>query len=992
MNHLKLYNVPNENVFEERRKQIKNVENVVRRILNETGYTLIKNGKYESGDPTLQTLYRGLKAENINPEEKKKVEIKLPICEDGSYLINGNHYVPVFQISDVPIFKRAGEFLTVHNTFCTLILNSQITCVKISHTEWPLLLLFLRVCEEDQYYSKFDFVKHNDTCEGDVVRIRIAKDIDLKLKKKTYGELLEPFTEEMLKQLNELQSVFETKEEGIQNILHSWKPSGKIDKVLNVINLVDFMMVPNGVFDDPFTMVDLLLHVVKNRDVYKNWDIREINDISKRRVRLSEWICYKLAQQYKINGTKKSRGVYADAIINVLNLDQRRILDDTVNPLGELCIQSRVIYDGPGGIAKDACSVLVRNLHESYKGVIDPIDTPTGEAVGICQHMVPDAKVERGILIPSKSGSILSTAAQLVPLLQHDDTIRIEMACNQMRQSIALAEPEIPLVKSGKEYFYTGYTSSLKLAKNDGQVIYKDSELLVVKYDTGNSGEVIDLSPKSFTDFDKTLITSLNVGDKFKCEDTLAHTKSIDPETHELMLGKNMLVGFMSLDSWNFEDAIVVSESAAKKMRYKCTIKNKIDLNERALFSLDPEKYVPLFPNGTYVHEGEPIMRLGAIDVESLEGITPLVKDVLAPIDGIFSYKYYIKSELSNHMQMQKWNKEKRLEQQRKEEKLKGIFSYFEDEQKYVEKYCYLHNFKKIHDDLGVIEYTIQGEKPLHLGCKLSNRHGNKGTISIIMPDEKMPRLSDGRHLDVVLNPLGIITRMNVGQLYELHLSWFADQFVNANKHLSDSEFKEKILEFVKIIDNTEECDTDNGIKSHMYSHFAKELLNKTPEVLNEIRNKGLQIIQPPFQSCTAIQLEELRKFCNCDYECDVNYEGKTYKCSVGWMYMMRLHHEPDHKIFGRSLGVYGKHEQPPSGADAHRLGEMEVWALLAYGASDTLKEFMSIKSDNPSERRRLFEYLYNNESEMYVPENLDTITKETFKTYLRGCGLEIEF
>ena len=119
---------------------------------------------------------------------------------------------------------------------------------------------------------------------------------------------------------------------------------------------------------------------------------------------------------------------------------------------------------------------------------------------------------------------------------------------------------------------------------------------------------------------------------------------------------------------------------------------------------------------------------------------------------------------------------------------------------------------------------------------------------------------------------------------------------------------------------------------------------------------------------------------------------GEVVECSVGMMYMLRLQHEPDHKLFGRSVGTYGKHEQPTSGSDAHRLGEMEVWCLLGYEAYDTVKEYLSIKADNPEERLRLFSHLYDGKEELYEPNNLRTVTLETFQTYLKGCGLTVSF
>lgn len=981
------FETPEQNIYEIRKKQIDNVETISKNILASTGFSLFKQGKVEVSDPTAQTLCRILTAEHVGAIEdgsKRKASIKMPIYENGAYLINGNRYIPIFQISDIPIFNKNENTLLAHNTYCTLVFNKQITEFRISTNTWPLLLLML-YCFGDNFVNNEPNISYSIEPNDGCVSLKIDKDHWINFDKDYFKELLNPFNDlERVKQFEESQSKYSISEDALKHVLKSWNKASKLDKILNVLDIVDYIMVPNGIFDEPYSMKDMIKYLYENREAYKDIPIREINDISQRRARLSEWICYKLAQQHRINKKKQSNNVFTEALISVLTLDQRRILDDSVNPLGELCMMSRIIYNGPGGIAKESCSALVRNLHESYRGIIDPIDSPSGPAIGICQHLVPDCGLANGILTPSKSNSILSTASQLIPLLCHDDGIRVEMACNQQRQAVNIVHPEIPLVKTGNESLYTEYTSSLKLAKNDGQVIYKDRDLLVVKYNNGNAGEVIDLSNRSFTDFDKTLLTSLNEGDKICKGATLAHTNNINPYTHELMLGKNLLVGFMSLDGWNFEDAIVVSESCAKKMAYRCNHVVKIKLDGECLFDLnkDPNEYYPMPKNGDTVKKGDVIFRIGNVDTESLAGLTPTIEEILAPENGIFNSKVYIKTAVSENTQMSAWLKKQVSERQKTEDKMKNAFSYLDDPQKYTEMYCYLDKIKKIDDDTGVIEYSIYSEKPLALGCKISNRHGNKGTISIILPDEKMPTLPDGRHLDVVLNPLGVITRMNVGQLYELHMTWFMDQYIKQHYNDTKEDFIKAILKFAEIIDCTE---------NNVYTKQLEELI-QFDDTIEDIKEHGLQMIQEAFRCCNINQLEKLRELVGVDYESEVVYNNHTYKCSVGWMYMLHLHHEPDHKIFGRSLGAYGKHNQPPSGASSHRLGEMENWALQAYEAFDTQKEFMSIKSDNPKERVRLYEHLYDGVGESYTPLSLDTITKDTFKTTMNGAGLDVVF
>jgi DNA-directed RNA polymerase beta subunit len=154
-------------------------------------------------------------------------------------------------------------------------------------------------------------------------------------------------------------------------------------------------MVPNGLFEGPFRAIDVLYFVLTTN---YSLEQRDINDVNMRRVRLGEWLLYKLSQQHKKNILEDTNNVFTNAVLDVLATDQRRILDDSVNPLGELCMMSRIIYNGLGGIAKESCNPTLRNLHDSYFGVIDPIDTPTGDAIGICQHIVPETILINGKL------------------------------------------------------------------------------------------------------------------------------------------------------------------------------------------------------------------------------------------------------------------------------------------------------------------------------------------------------------------------------------------------------------------------------------------------------------------------------------------------------------------------------------------------------------------------------------------------------------------
>lgn len=582
---------------------------------------------------------------------------------------------------------------------------------------------------------------------------------------------------------------------------------------------------------------------------------------------------------------------------------------------------------------------------------------------------------------------ILSVASLQIPSLEHNDCVRVEMACNQMRQSICLVEPEPPLVKSGYEAAYTSYASSIVRAKDNGVCFYdrEGSGLWIAGYDNGEL-EIVDTKWKSYLDFDKTIIPRIPHYRPFKKGDILACTRNINPITGELMLGKNLLVGFISAGGWNYEDAIVVSETAARKMSYQCVYSGRLDLEDEVLFSLvGDDDYTPLLKDGTKVNKGDPIFKISTPMPDNICSLVPCHKVITAEQSGYFYSKIYIRKDTVCHTQMSRWLKGLNALQGTDETELKNTFQKITGAKEQLSPYLYYANHNRIEAKTATIDYWIVSEKPLMVGSKMANRHGNKGVVSIIRPDNEMPMLKDGRRLEVLLNSLGVISRMNLGQLFELHINYLADKLVRSYETASDIELIDKCLSFIEKLDRTPDKD---------YSQKAREYaMDNISDVAYDIRTNGLQIIQPPFASASLDMVMDAANFVGVPLEDDIIMpDGSEKPCSVGKLYMLRLQHEPDHKIFGRSVGIYGKHEQAPSGTDAHRMGEMEVWCLFAFEAWGVIKEFHSIKADNAEERYRLFQHLYDQKEEFYEPLSLKTVTYDTFRTYLKGVGLKVSF
>lgn len=977
-----------DNIFECRLNEYDNMM-CIKDMLADLGYEIV-NIDYMTSDPTNPSYYYEwiLKSPTGNKEKLYVPDIDKTV----SFISSGIRWIPLFQIADPVLFKKKNNIF-VHNTYITLMLDLEFKYFNIGDSSIPVLLLLL-----DTEHNIDVLMNRLNITEWNIVDEPILENINIPFKENLYisininscndkvKRLLKPFSNMMSKQyLTFKTKVFKAKNQNHISYLQAWCDN-KLENITSLFKILDYVQ-PCEWLTNPFSMFDLICCIYTNPDISFNIPEREINDITKRIVRLN-WLLYKFNKQYAKNMTGEISKIYDNSFVDVLNTDQRRILDDTLNPLSELSLMSRIVYNGPGGIKKESTNSRIRNLHDSYFGVISPIDTPTGQSIGISQHIVPEAKLINGKLINENKDYILSICEQQIPFLNKNDCIRVEMACNQMRQAVALNKPEPPLIKSGYESAYVDYSSYIIKAKDDGKCVYKDDKILYVKYNNKDD-EVIDIRYKGCQGFDKTLYANVNQGDSFKKNDILACSNIINRNTGEMMLGTNLLVGFLS-SGWNFEDSIIISETAAKKLSYRVITQDRIEINEDILVSLLEDKYRPIPEDGYHIQKGQPILRISIADIENISSLIPCYKEILSPSDGIFFSDVKVRKVYTRSLLMNKWlnglfKKHKEID------KIKtALFADSPNYKKYKHRYCYTYFTRNIKSKTCTIDYTIINVKPAMMGSKLSNRHGNKGVISLILPDDQMPKLEDGTPLEVVLNPLGVISRMNIGQLYEIHMTWAMKKFINKIKDIDNvDDFLSKCIEFISIVDNTK----DKLYTEKMYEYIFSLTEEQKKLLMNDIKQHGLTIIQPPFESCTYQQLDELMKYAGANYTEKVKLNNEEIKdCAVGYMYMMRLEHEPDHKIFGRSVGEYGKHEQAPAGTDAHRFGEMEVWALLAYEAYDTIKEFLSIKADNPEERYRLFYHLYEGKEDMYEPKSFDTVTANTFKTYLRGCGLNITF
>lgn len=663
---------------------------------------------------------------------------------------------------------------------------------------------------------------------------------------------------------------------------------------------------------------------------------------------------------------------------------------DQINPLSELTHKRRLSALGSGGLSRDRAGFEVRDVHYSHYGRMCPIETPEGPNIGLIVSLAmftrineygfleaPFRKVENGKatdkveylsamdedkyyigqLVPGMKddGSfptdmisvrrrgdytqrsvkdvqyidvspreVISVSASLIPFLEHDDANRALMGCNMQRQGVPLLFPEPPHVGTGMER-KTAYDSGVLVkAKYEGDVTYVSSELIKVKPTDSSAG---DVNEYHLIKYQRTNNDTWNhqrpiveVGEHVKQGQVIAD----GPATFngELALGRNLLVGFVPWNGYNYEDAVLISQRVVREDMYT-TIHIKEFETEIRETKLGPEKITRDIPNTSEK----------ALDNLDAEGIVRIGAKVRS--GDILVGKVTPKSETETTPEFKLLNSifgEKAKEVRDSSLKLPhGVEGVVIDVQR----------MKRMEgDELSpgvdeVVKVIIANKRKLREGDKMAGRHGNKGVVARILPPEDMPYLEDGTPLDVCLNPLGVPSRMNIGQIMESEL----------------------------------------GIAGKYLNQFFES-----------------PVFQSPSQEQIAEKLKEAGLSTDCKQIVRSGQTGEPFvnPIFVGVIYFMKLHHLVDDKMHARSTGPYSLVTQQPLGGKAQfggqRLGEMEVWALEAYGAANCLQEMMTIKSDDMTGRSKIYESIVKGDpsSPAGVPEAFNVMVQE-----LRGLALD---
>ena len=685
---------------------------------------------------------------------------------------------------------------------------------------------------------------------------------------------------------------------------------------------------------------------------------------------------------------------------------------DQTNPLSGMTHKRRLSALGPGGLSRERAGFEVRDVHPSHYGRMCPIETPEGPNIGLIgslatyarvtpfgfietpyrkvvdgkvtdridyltadeedEHVIAQANApltddnhfaEPRVLVRRRGGEVeniqssevdymdvsprqmVSVATAMIPFLEHDDANRALMGANMMRQAVPLVRAEAPLVGTGMEFRAAVDAGDVLLARKAGVVTEVNSDQVTVKNDDGTTETYfVEKFVRSNQGTSRNQKVVVSLGEKIEPGQVVADGAST--EMGEMALGKNLLVAFMSWEGHNYEDAIILSQRLVQDdVLTSIHIEEyEVDARDTKLGAEEITRDIPNVSEEVLADLDERgIIRVGAdvVPGDILVGkVTPKGETELTPEERLLRAIFGEKAREVRDTSLKVPHGESG--------KIIGVS--IQDSSDGFELAAGVNQ---------VVRVYVAQKRKIQDGDKLAGRHGNKGVISKILPVEDMPFLEDGTPVDVVLNPLGVPGRMNVGQVLETHLGWVA----KSGWKLEGNEPWQQSLRDNGFADAPANTKVATPVFDGTKEEELSGLLGST------LPNKdGMRLIGADGKA----QLFDGRT-------------GEPYKqpISVGYMYILKLHHLVDDKIHARSTGPYSMITQQPLGGKAQfggqRFGEMEVWALEAYGAAYTLQELLTIKSDDVLGRVKVYEAIVKGENipEPGIPESFKVLVKE---------------
>ncbi len=706
---------------------------------------------------------------------------------------------------------------------------------------------------------------------------------------------------------------------------------------------------------------------------------------------------------------------------------------DQTNPLAELTHKRRLSALGPGGLSRDRASFDVRDVHYSHYGRLCPIETPEGPNIGLISYLASYARINKyGFIeapyrkVDKETGRLtdnitymtadmedeyiiaqatepvdeegrfvheritcrhrnetisvdkrrvdyvdvspkmmVSVATAMIPFLQNDDANRALMGANMQRQAVPLLRPEAPIVATGQEHKNCIDSEVAILAEGPGTVTKVSARYITVAYDDPKLGTKDYRLTKYLRSNHTTCINQrpiVDAGQRVDFQDVLADGPSTD--RGEIALGRNILMGFMTWEGYNYEDAILLNERMVKDDVFTSIHIEEYETEARDT-KLGPETITRDIPN-----VGDDALK----DLDE-HGIIRVGAEIRAGdyLVGKVTPKGEAEATAEEKLLRAIFGEKAREVRDTSLKVPHGESGIVVDVKVYT---------RENGDELGagvnqVVRVYIAQKRKISVGDKMAGRHGNKGVVSRILPQEDMPFLPDGTPLDIVLNPLGVPSRMNIGQVLEVHLGYAAKTLGwKVATPIFNGATEADIQDCLKLAGLAREVGVDEpliGKPLYLAGDEGQEMRPLTSEEMGDSN----QVAQ--WQKERRLRIIDGKNWL---------YDGRTGRrfdnpVTVGYVYFLKLHHLVDDKIHARATGPYSLVTQQPLGGKAQfggqRFGEMEVWALEAYGAAYTLQEILTVKSDDVTGRVKTYEAIVKglNVPKPGVPESFKVLIKE---------------
>jgi DNA-directed RNA polymerase beta subunit len=937
------------------------------------------------------------------------LSIFVPKLIDNNFLIiKGRRKIPIFQLFDIPLITRDGT-MKIRTNPALLIINSLkkrdpvYTYITFLKRKLPLALVV---------FSYYGMEKTTEMFNLDSFQL------DDEYEKTQYNKFLHDLKD------YQVNSEGYTQEDFILELGRNFSKYDPMAEGTKYVYALDLLLEVDIFAKEyfPGSLVDEVINIIKGK-TYND------TDFSNKRIRCFEYIILSHLSKTIFDFCLLNRNTRKQprhksntmGIINACNLSDIIQFDFSINPLEELTMLTRTSLTGPDGFTKDNVPPYLRDVSDSMKGRICTTDTSDRENCGVLQNIAINATLDYKMKFTdmNENKNPISIPISMVPFLEHDDPTRLQMSASQSRQAVLLDEFDVPMIMSGCEGLYTKYTQFCRCAKKNGKIVHVDENvhhIIIVKYDDGEI-EIINIEKRPIiTENMDEMIVCVKENDRVKKDDILAESRFC--KNGDMTLGRNLLTAVTSYYGRNYEDAIVISDRCSKLFTSTHYVDLSFFLPENCvLLTLEKGVYKPLPYKGDILDANSKYAIVkkipplhGKIDndviFEDVIDYTIENKDV-----KIIKCEIYPNSWSEEITEFDNWIRGYFSEQQREETELQGIIKKYlpkKEAEQYIkdnslDKFSEAKNYRIKSEFVSGVYIKIIGEyhRPLNVGDKLSNRHGNKGVISTIVDNDKMLRLDDGRVVDICINPMGIISRMNIGQLFELHLAMSLFDLKktiytmiddeNINEKFNDEARRKYILDYVDIIDKTD----TKWIKA--------QLMEQLPSKIDKKFVDELVIVQPPFSSISVD-----------DSKAALNYTGTKFRynlfgplkkiyiandVSVGYIYFNKLTHMSESKVSQRGIGSYARKTMQPLGGrkntGGQRAGEMEIACIIAHDALHNLSEFLTLKSDCIELKNEYIRNCYSSLSSKQKEDSLEAVdikpeSVKIMESYLTVIGLDL--